>query len=154
MLALLRQPDFHGGELKAVDGELAAEALGGPAVARLMTIPGGDAIAGISIGAAVGAFTQFSDGQARRLPGLDPRVRQSGNSAPVHGRLVARNRRKLELAAGAPSRRGNHRQPGAACNSKQRRNQETAAAEQAERAYQVLAAHWQPRQRPRTSDRA
>ena len=68
--------------------------------------------------------------------------------------LVAHKRRKLELAAGAPSRRGNHRQPGAAYNSKQRRSQEAAAAEQAERAYQVLVAHWQPRKPPRTSDRA
>ena len=37
--------------------------------------------------------------------------------------LVTHKRRKLELAAGAPSRRGNHRQPGAAYHSKQRRNE-------------------------------
>jgi transposase len=34
--------------------------------------------------------------------------------------LITHKRRKLELAAGAPSQRGNHRQPGAAYNSKQR----------------------------------
>jgi transposase len=45
--ALLRQLDFHGGELAAVDKELAVEALADPHVARLMTIPGIDAIAGI-----------------------------------------------------------------------------------------------------------
>jgi transposase len=39
--------DFHGGELAVVDRELAAEALADPAVARLMTIPGVDAIAGV-----------------------------------------------------------------------------------------------------------
>ncbi len=215
--ALLRQLDFHGTELAAVDRELAAEALPDPVVARLMTIPGIDAIAGISIVAAVGDFTRFDDpDKLVAYVGLNPKVRQSGNAAPVHGRiskagrahvrgvlveaawsasrapgplrafyqrvqarrgfqtaivatarkmtvlawhlavkdqdyafarpgLVAHKRRKLELAAGAPSRRGNHRQPGAAYNSKQRRDEEKAAAERAEHAYQVLVAHWQTR---------
>jgi transposase len=40
--ALIRQLDFHGAELKAVDRELAVEALDDPVVARLMTIPGID----------------------------------------------------------------------------------------------------------------
>jgi transposase len=57
--------------------------------------------------------------------------------------LVSHKRRKLELAAGAESWRGNRRQPGAAYNDKQRRHEERAAAERAERAYQVLVAHWQ-----------
>ena len=59
--------------------------------------------------------------------------------------LLTHKRRKLELAAGAPSRRGNYGQPGAAYNNKQRRNEEAAAAERAERAYEVLVPHWQPR---------
>jgi transposase len=42
--ALLRQLDFHGGELAAVDKELATEALADPVVARFMTIPGIDAM--------------------------------------------------------------------------------------------------------------
>jgi transposase len=214
--ALLRQLDFHGTELALVDRELAVEALTDPVVARLMTIPGVDAIAGISIVAAVGDFTRFTD--ADRLVayvGLNPKVRQSGNSAPVHGRiskagrahvrgvlveaawsasrapgplrafyqrirarrgfavavvatarkmtalawhlatknqdyafarpgLVTHKRRKLELAAGAPSRRGNFRIPGAAYNDKRRRAEETAVVEQAERAYEIFVAHWQP----------
>jgi transposase len=213
--ALLRQLDYHGSELAVVDKELAIEALADPAVARLMTIPGVDAIAGISIVAAVGDFYRFPD--ADRLVayvGLNPKVRQSGNSAPVHGRiskagraqvrgvlveaawsasrapgplraffqrikgrrgfqtaivatarkmtvlawhlvtkdqdyafarpsLVSHKRRKLELAAGAPSRRGNHQIPGAAYNDRQRRNEEKQIAEQAERAYQVFVGHWQ-----------
>jgi hypothetical protein len=57
--------------------------------------------------------------------------------------LVTHKRRKLELAAGAPSRRGNHRIPGAAYNDKQRRSAEKQIAEQAERAYQVFVGHWQ-----------
>jgi transposase len=215
--ALLRQLDFHGSELAIVDKELAIDALADPMVARLMTIPGVDAIAGISIVAAVGDFTRFDDpNKLVAYVGLNPRVRQSGNSAPVHGRisktgrahvrgvlveaawsasrapgplrafyqrvkarrgfqkavvatarkmtvlawhlvtkdqdyafarpgLVTHKRRKLELAAGAPSRRGNYGLPGAAYNDKQRRNQEKAAVEQAEHAYQVLVAHWQPK---------
>jgi transposase len=58
--------------------------------------------------------------------------------------LITHKRRKLELAAGAPSRRGNHRLPGAAYNDKQRRSEEKKIAEQAERAYQVFVSHWQP----------
>jgi transposase len=215
--ALLRQLDFHGAELAVVDRELAVEALADAMVARLMTIPGVDAIAAISIVAAVGDFSRFDDADKLvAYVGLNPKVRQSGNSAPVHGRiskagrahvrgvlveaawsasrapgplraffqrikarrgfptavvatarkmtvlawhlitkdqdyafarpgLVAHKRRKLELTAGAPSRRGNLGTPGAAYNDKQRRHEETAVVERAERAYQVLVAHWQPR---------
>jgi transposase len=215
--ALLRQLDFMGGELALVDRELAIDALGDPVVARLMTIPGVDAIAGISIVAAVGDFTRFDDpDRLVAYLGVNPRVRQSGNSAPVHGRisktgrahtrgvlveaawsasrapgplrafyhriqarrgfqkavvatarkltilawhlavneqdyafarpsLVAHKRRKLELAAGGPSRRGNHGTPRAGYNDKARRQAETLAAEQAEHAYQLMVAHWQPR---------
>jgi transposase len=188
--ALLRQLDFHGTELAVVDKELAVEALSDPVVARLMTIPGVDAIAGMAIVAAVGDFHRFDDpDRLVAYVGLNPKVRQSGNSAPVHGRiskagraqvrgvlveaawsasrapgplrafyqrikarrgfqtavvatarkltvlawhlvtkdqdyafarpsLVTHKRRKLELAAGAPSRRGNYRIPGAAYNDK------------------------------------
>lgn len=221
--ALLRQLDFHGTELAIVDRELAIEALADPVVARLMTIPGIDAIAGISIVAAVGDFTRFPDpDKLVCYVGLNPKVRQSGNSAPVHGRiakagrahvrgvlveaawsavrapgplrafyrrvaarrgyqkaivatarkmtilawhlavndedyafarpgLVAHKRRKLELAAGAPSRRGNYRQPGAAYNDKTRRDAEASEAARAERAYELLVAHWQPRRAPTPS---
>jgi transposase len=214
--ALLRQLDFHGAELAVVDKQLAVEALTDPVVARLMTIPGVDAIAAISIVAAVGDFHRFDDpDRLVAYVGLNPKVRQSGNSAPDHGRiskagraqvrgvlveaawsasrapgplrafyqrikarrgfqtavvatarkmtvlawhlvtkdqdyafarpsLVSHKRRKLELAAGAPSHRGNHRIPGAVYNDKQRRNEEKELAEQAERAYQVFVAHWQP----------
>lgn len=224
--ALIRQLDFHTTELAAVDKELAIEALGDPMVARLMTIPGVDAIAGLSIVAAVGDFSRFDDpDKLVAYVGLNPKVRQSGNSAPVHGRiskagrahvrgvlveaawsasrapgplraffqrikarrgfqtavvatarkmtvlawhlitkdedyafarpgLVTHKRRKLELAAGAPSRRGNHGSPGAAYNDKQRRNEEKAVVEQAERAYQVFVAHWQPRKPADTRTRA
>lgn len=86
--ALLRQLDFHAHELSLVDRELAQEALTDPVVARLMTIPGVDAIAGLSIVAAVGDFSRFDDpDKLVAYVGLNPKVRQSGNSAPVHGRI-------------------------------------------------------------------
>jgi transposase len=97
--ALLRQLDFHTGELAAVSKELAIEALGDPVVARLMTIPGVDALTAISIVAAVGDFTRFSSpGKLVSCLGLNPSVRQSGKSAAVHGPITK--------AVGFPSYRG------------------------------------------------
>jgi hypothetical protein len=49
-----------------VDKELAAEALGDPAVAHLMTITGVDAIAGISVVAAVRNAWEFARAQYKR----------------------------------------------------------------------------------------
>jgi hypothetical protein len=66
------------------------------------------------------------------------------NNAFARPALVTHKRRKLELAAGAPSRR-DCGLPAAAYNDKQRRNEEKRAVEQAEHAYQVLVAHWQPK---------
>ena len=182
-----------------------------------MTVPGIDAIAGISIVAAVGDFTRFDDpDKLVAYVGLNPRVRQSGNSAPVHGRIsktgrahvrgmlveaawsasrapgplrafyqrvkarrgfqkaVVATARKMTVLAwhlvtkdqdyafarpawsptnaassnSPPARRhaaGTTGMPGAAYNDKQRRDQEKLAVEHAERAYEVLVAHWQPK---------
>ena len=86
--ALLRQLDFHADELKEVTTALAVEALDDAVAARLMTIPGIDAVAAISIVAAVGDFSRFDDpDKLVAYLGLNPKVRQSGNSAPVHGRI-------------------------------------------------------------------
>jgi transposase len=57
--------------------------------------------------------------------------------------LVAFKRRKLELTAGA-ERRIARRGAGYDYNNKQLRRHEREIAEQAERAYAVLAAQWQP----------
>ncbi len=152
--------------------------------------------------------------------GLNPRVRQSGNGTPVHGRITkagpaqargmlveaafsasqapgplrafyrrvkerrgfqvatvatarkmtvlcwhlisrgedyafarpslnAHKRRKLELAAGATSKRGPVRGATHDYHVKQLRDQERALVEHSERAYEVMVAHWQP-QRPTT----
>jgi transposase len=58
-----------------------------------MTIPGVDMLAAVSIVAAVGDFCRFAS--ADKLVaclGLNPRVRQSGNTAPVHGRMTKAGR--------------------------------------------------------------
>ncbi len=94
--ALLRQLDFHSCELAAVSKELAIEALGDRAVARLMTIPGGDALTAISIVAAVGDFTRFgSPGKLFSYMGLNPKARQSGNHAAVHSRISKAGRSQV-----------------------------------------------------------
>ena len=220
--ALVRQLDFHGDELAAVDRDIAIEAIDDPIVSRLMTVPGIDVIVAVGIVAAVGDFSRFED--PNRLVaylGLHPRVRQSGNGPAVHGRITkagpaqargmlveaafsasqapgplrafyrrvkdrrgfqiatvatarkmtvlcwhlvtkgedyafarpslnAHKRRKLELAAGAESRRGPTAGATHDYHIKQLRDQERAIVEQAERAYQVTVAHWQP-QRPATN---
>jgi transposase len=64
--------------------------------------------------------------------------------------LNAHKRRKLELAAGSPSRRGPAPGPSRDYFIKQLRDHERALVEQQERAYEVMVAHWQPK-RPATS---
>lgn len=218
--ALIRQLDFHADELALVERDIAVEAVDDPVVARLMTVPGIDVTVAMAVVAAVGDFHRFdSPDRLVAYLGLNPRVRQSGNGTPVHGRitkagpaqargmlveaafsasqapgplrafyrrvkdrrgfqiatvatarkmtvlcwhLVTRNedyafarpslnahkRRKLELAAGASSKRGSVRGPSHDYNIKQLRDQERALVEQAERAYEVTVAHWQPQRPP------
>jgi transposase len=61
--------------------------------------------------------------------------------------LNAHKRRHLELAAGATSRRGPAAGPSRDYHVKRLRDAEKQLVEQAERAYEVMVAHWQP-QRP------
>lgn len=220
--ALLRQLDFCGEELAAVDRDIATEAIDDRAAARIMTVPGCDVAVAMSVIAAVGDFSRFADpDRVVAYLGLHPTVRQSGDGPAVHGRitkagcsqargmlveaafsasrapgplrafyqriaqrrgaqiatvavarklvvlcwhlvtkdqdyafarpsLVAQKRRKLELAAGAQSRRGPTAGPSRDYHIKQLRDQERAIVEQQERAYQLLVAHWQPQKPART----
>jgi transposase len=66
--------------------------------------------------------------------------------------LVANKVRAMELQAGKPQRKGNRRGPTYAYNVKALREQEMRIAEQAERSYEHLVAHWQPR-RPKAGVR-
>jgi transposase len=221
--ALLRQLDFHGDELAAVERDIAIDAIDDPVVARLMTIPGVDVAVAVSVVAAVGDFSRFgSPDKLVAYLGLNPTVRQSGNGPAIHGRITkagrsqargmlveaafsaarapgplrafysrikarrgfqvatvatarkltvlcwhlvtkdqdyafarpslnAHKRRRLELAAGATSRRGPTAGPSRDYHLKQLRDAEKAIVEQQERAYEVLVAHWQPK-RPARQD--
>ncbi len=87
--ALLRQPDFHGQELRIIDASLGRIGLQSGEVKRPMTIPGVDATVALSILAAVGDFHRFA--RPERLVsylGLNPRVRQSGGAPASHGRIT------------------------------------------------------------------
>lgn len=91
--ALLRQLDFYGDELADVEHDIAVDAINDPVVARLMTVPGINVTVAMSIVAAVGDFSRSED--PNRLVsylGLNPRVRQSGNSPAVHGRITKAGR--------------------------------------------------------------
>lgn len=91
--ALVRQLDFHGDELGEVERDIAVDGLDDPVIARLMTIPGVDIAVAMSVVAAVGDFGRFpSPDKLVSYVGLNPRVRQSGNSPAVHGRITKAGR--------------------------------------------------------------
>src|SRR5206468_7429874 len=84
----LRQVDFLDGEIAALDSEIAKQALTWPEVLRLMSVPGVNLQTAATFMAAIGDIGRFAS--PRKLVshlGLDPRVRQSGNSAARHGRI-------------------------------------------------------------------
>ena len=84
----LRQVDFLNGEIGALDREIARLALAWPEALRLMTVPGVNVQTAAAFMASVGDIGRFSS--PRKLVsylGLDPRVRQSGNSPARHGRI-------------------------------------------------------------------
>jgi transposase len=84
----LRQVDFLDAEIGALDREIARLALAWPEVLRLITVPGVNVQTAATFMASVGDIGRFSS--PRKLVsylGLDPRVRQSGNSPARHGRI-------------------------------------------------------------------
>ncbi len=83
----LRQLDFLGDELAAVDRVIAQEAVGDQDVRRLITIPGIDMTTASTLAAVIGDVRRFPS--SRHLVGylgLHPTVRQSGNGPARHGR--------------------------------------------------------------------
>jgi transposase len=84
----LRQVDFLDEEVGALDAEIARLALAWPEVLRLMSVPGVNVQTAATFMAAVGDIGRFSSpGKLVSYLGLDPRVRQSGNSPARHGRI-------------------------------------------------------------------
>ncbi len=87
----LRQVDFLGAEIAAIDVALAEFVLRSPDARRLMTIPGVDVACACTLIAAIGEIRRFDS--PRKLAaylGLDPRVRQSGERPARHGRISKR----------------------------------------------------------------
>jgi transposase len=84
----LRQVDFLDTEIAAVEQLIAAEALSWPEVKRLMTVPGVNVTVAATFMAAIGDIRRFPD--RRKLTaylGLDPKVKQSGNTPANHGHI-------------------------------------------------------------------
>ena len=107
--ALLRQLDFHNEEQAAVEHDIAVEAIDDHVIARLMTVPGIDVTVAMAVVAAVGDFARFdTPDQLVCYLGLNPRVKQSGNTPATHGRITkagpAQARGMLVEAAFAASR--------------------------------------------------
>jgi len=90
--ACLRQIDFLTTEIAHVDRQLAEKALTSPEIKRLMTIPGVGITTAATLIAAIGDVQRFPT--AKRLVGylgLDPRVRQSGQTpCPTRPNLQTR----------------------------------------------------------------
>ena len=93
--ALLRQLDFHGDELAAVDTDFAIEAIDDPVVARLMTDPRRRRRSSPIVDRRRRSVTSHASTTPNKLVaylGLNPRVRQSGNAPAVHGRITKTGR--------------------------------------------------------------
>jgi hypothetical protein len=88
--------------------------------------------------------TPLRDHPATNHSGCQHETGEHGN-AFARPSLNAHKRRKLELAAGATSRRGPTRSASHDYHVKPLRDQERAVVEQAERSYEILVAHWESR---------
>lgn len=87
----LRQIDFLGAEIKAIDELIAKTATGSPEFRRLMTIPGVDIGTAAAVMAAIGDIHRFnSPRELVAYLGLDPTSRQSGEQPIVGGRISKR----------------------------------------------------------------
>jgi transposase len=90
--AALRQIDFLTEEIAVIERDLAQFVLASPEARRLLTVPGVGMITAAvflaQIGTAAGDINRFtSPRQLVGYLGLDPRVRQSGNSSAHTGRI-------------------------------------------------------------------
>jgi transposase len=87
----LRQIDFLDREIALLERKLAGWAVSSAEARRLMTIPGVGVGTAVALMAAIGDVSRFDS--PRKLVaylGLDPKVRQSGEQPPRHGRISKR----------------------------------------------------------------
>jgi transposase len=84
----LRQVDFLDQEVGVIERELARQALSSEEIRRLMTVPGVSLISAATFVAVVGDVARFATPkQLVSYVGLDPKVRQSGETPARHGRI-------------------------------------------------------------------
>lgn len=84
----LRQIDFFTGEVQTVEREIAKFVAVSADARRLMTVPGVGMVTAATFCAQVGEIGRFESPKSLvGYLGLDPRVRQSGNSAAATGRI-------------------------------------------------------------------
>jgi transposase len=87
----LRQIDFLDQEIAMVDRRLCEWAVRSTEAVRLMSIPGVGVGVAVTLMAAIGDISRFSSPrQLVAYLGLDPKVRQSGDEPPRHGRISKR----------------------------------------------------------------
>jgi len=95
----LRQIDFLDHEVAQIDRKLAGWAVCSEDAKRLMSIPGVGVGVAVTLMAAIGDISRF--GSSRQLVaylGLDPKVRQSGDHPPRHGRISKRGNNQARSA--------------------------------------------------------
>lgn len=95
----LRQIDFLDSEIGEIDSRLAQWAVSSPETKRLMGIPGVGVGVAVTLMAAIGEISRFPT--QRHLVaylGLDPKVRQSGEGPPRHGRISKRGNAQARSA--------------------------------------------------------
>ena len=84
----LREVDFLDHEIGLIERELANQALDSDEIRRLMTVPGVSLVSAATFVAVVGDAHRFSSPKKLvSYVGLDPRVRQSGETPARHGRI-------------------------------------------------------------------
>lgn len=108
--ALIRQLDFRGEELAAVERDIAIEAIDDPVVVRLMTVPGIDVTVAIAVVAAVGDFSRFDD-PARLVAYLG--LNRAGRPGPPRRHQSDRRRRsgRSRMITGRDRPRGSSSRP-------------------------------------------
>jgi transposase len=89
----VREIDRLAGDLASLDADIAQETVDDPAVQRLLTIAGVNAIVASGIVAAIGEISRFKEPQKLvSYFGLNPRVRQSGLGLAQYGRISKHGR--------------------------------------------------------------
>lgn len=84
----LDELDWMNGKLETLDADLIRIALDDPKARKLMSVAGVSSVIATSVLASIGDISRFETPQKlASYFGLTPRVRQSGDRGPIHGRI-------------------------------------------------------------------